>query len=235
MAHAAFAARIADSHGAPDALLAKYLIERRLDTPGIEEPLFLARTRENGVRVWLKCAGTEAGSARRISAETQLLAGLDHPHIIGLAPGIPEGATWLAYTWQAGTPLSVARLEGIASVDRVRLALDLLATVGYLQGLEHPVAHNHLVLESLWVSNELSWLRLAQFGEAIVDASAADLAVEREVAWSLALRIAQAEADITAELQAAAQGWLAQGGTEALAALLGRLKLLLLVQVAQDL
>ena len=235
MAHAAFAARIADSHGAPEALQAYYLIEQRLDTPGIEEPLFLARTRGNGVRVWLKSAGPGADSPRRIAAEAQLLGRLSHPHVVSLAQSAPEGAAWLTYAWQAGTPLSSARLEALAMVDRLRLALDLLATVGELQGLEQPVAHNHLVLESLWVSSELCWLRLAHFGEAVEGASSAELAAEREAAWSLALKIAQPEAESLAGLQAAAQGWLAQGGTDELAALLGRLKLLLLVQVAQDL
>jgi hypothetical protein len=236
MAHAAFAARIADSCGAPEALLADYLIEQRLDTPGIEEPLFLARTRETGVRVWLKCAGTDPASARRIANEAQLLRRLDHPHITGLATASAAGdTTWLAYAWQAGTQFSAARLEGIAQVDRARLALDLLATVGYLQGLEQPVAHNHLGLESLWVSSELRWLRLAHFGEAVVDASADELTAEREAAWSLALKLAQPAAGAEAQLQAAARDWLAQGGAEALAALLGRLKLLLLEQVAQDL
>jgi hypothetical protein len=236
MAHAAFAARIADSCGAPDALLADYLIEQRLDTPGIEEPLFLARARETGVRVWLKCAATGAAPARRIANEAQLLRHLNHPHITSLAAAsAPDGAAWLAYAWQAGTPLSTARLDELPQVDRVRLALDLLATVGYLQGLEQPVAHNHLELESLWVSSELCWLRLAQFGEAVADAGAEELAAERKAAWRLALKLAQPAAGAESQMQAAAQGWMAQGGAEALAVLLGRLKLLLLEQVAQDL
>ncbi len=45
MAHAAFAARISDARGAPDALQADYLIEHVLETPGFAEPVFLgART-----------------------------------------------------------------------------------------------------------------------------------------------------------------------------------------------
>jgi hypothetical protein len=235
MAHAAFAARISDSRGAPDVLQADFLIEHLLDTPGFEEPVYLGRDRDGGVRSWLKHSSGDPASAARIAAEAKLLPRLDHPHVIRLLRSTVEAQTpWLAYMWQAEAPMNPARLAGMPAVNRARLAQELLDTVGYLQDLAEPVAHQRLELGALWVSSELCWLRLAQFGEAATGASLDELMADRNAAVRLILQLAQPEGKMAHEIELTAQAWIDRG-EDTLLELKRALKLLTLERITEDL
>lgn len=235
MAHAAFTARISDARGAPDALQHEFLIEHRLDTPGYEEPVYLGRDRQTGIRNWLKHATGEADSAARIINEARLLPRLEHPHIIRIARDAAQSASpWLAYAWQAEAPLASSRLSSLSSTSKARLAQELLAAVGYLQDLAEPVAHQHLGLGALWVTSELCWLRLAHFGQASIGASVDELAADRNAAVRLLLQLTQPEGQMAHGLEITAQAWIDRG-EEALLDLQRMLKLILLERITEDL
>lgn len=234
MAHAAFATRIADSRGAPEVFQAAYLIEQALEIPGLLDPIYLARERGAGVRTWLKHAGDKDGGAR-IANEARLLSRLEHPHIIqAVHSELAAQPPWLAYAWQAESPLNNLRLQGFAPVDRSRLALELLETIGYLQGLAEPVAHCKLELASLWVTPELGWLRLAQFGQAVAGAGHDELQADRSSAVRLVLQLAQPDGGAGPALESAAQEWI-DHGEDALLELKHVLRLLALARIAADL
>jgi hypothetical protein len=238
VAHTLFSDRISESWGAPEQVLRRFLIERRLDIPGYDGQLFAARSRDDGTLVWLKHPLEPAGGMDRAQAEQAVLGSLDHPHIIRLArfetgaDSLPEG--WVAYTWSGEEPLDGQRLAQLPPAGRIRLAAHLLGVLAYLQKFAEPVAHLGLDYGALWVTPSLGWLRLSLFDHVVSGASGAELARDREAAWRLAQEMLAGCCAEAEGLAAAGQQWVAGGGA-GLAALLRELKLAYLACITADL
>ena len=231
-----FSARITDSLGAPEAVQAAYLIERRLELPDWQELVFQVRHRLTGQRVWIKCSDGSPASDMRLESEGRLLARLAHPNILPLAApdGLPACAC-LIFPWSAETVLASLSPAGWSAADRSRLALALLDVLSYLQGLPQPVAHGALHPDNLWITPGIHWLKLTGFGLSIEAASDAELQADREEAWRIVSQlVAPAAAQITDPLGIAGRGWVDQGWS-GLDPLRRSLKLSLLEYVTTDL
>ena len=238
MAHALFADRVAESWGAPEQVCRRFLVERRLDTPGYDGQLFAARRRENGTLVWLKRLGERGDDVDRAKAEHELLASLDHPHVIHVArfensaDNLPEG--WIVYAWSGEEPLDRQRLMQLAPADRIRLATQLGDVLAYLQKFAEPIAHLGLAYGALWVTPSLCWLRLSLFDDATSGATGAELARDREAGWRLMQELLEGCCAEVDGLMAAGRDWVAEGGA-ALAALSRELQLAYLACITADL
>jgi hypothetical protein len=57
--------------------------------------------------------------------------------------------------------------------------LALTEAVVHLQTAESPVAHGRLLLENLWLTPNVQWLRLTGFSHAVIDASQPQLQEDR--------------------------------------------------------
>jgi hypothetical protein len=208
-----FTVRSTDSWSAPDDAQRAFLLEGRLDLAATSEPVLLGRERGTGHYMWIKCADGSRESQDRLAAEQRLLHGLQHNHILPLiADHAAEVGGLLLYCWQAEQPLSAALLAQIPCVDRARLASDLLDTVQYLQALSPPVAHGCLVLENLWVTPRVRYLRLAGFNKAQSSADADSLRADRQATVALIrklLPINDIPSDANPVLDGASEQWLA--------------------------
>jgi hypothetical protein len=222
--------------GAPEAVQAAYLIERRLDLPYWAEPIYQARNRASGKRVWLKCSDGSADSVSRIGREGRLLKLLAHPNVLpSAATDGPADAACLAYPWGAEAPLESLAPAGWSAPDRARLALALQDVVSHLQSLPEPVAHTSLRADTLWVTPGIHWLKLVGFGSAVEGASPEQLQADREAAWRIICQLAgPSPSSQGGSLDEAGRDWVEHGEASA-DALKRALKLSLLEYVTTDL
>lgn len=232
-----FSVRATEAWGAPESVQAEFLLERRLELPATE--LVLAgRERTTGVLVWIKCSDGTPESAQRLAAEGRVLAGLDHPHVLRLKSDQSAAADpHLLYRWEAEEPLAADRLATLQPVDRVRLAEALVGTVEFLQTQDQPVAHGQLVVEHLWVTPRLHWLRLAGFQQAVAGADEAALRRDRQAVVSLVDQLLDPrsmEAGVDKELRLFGVAWM-EDRAEGIAAYSAILRRLLLGCVTADL
>ena len=207
-------ARLTDPFGTPEVVRTAYLIERRLELPGWGEPVFLARSLDSGRRLWLKCSDGSAESSQRLVDEAVLHAKLGHPHILQLAgDGALDPAVCLAYRWEAEAPLSGSKAKRQGETGLLRVAAALLDVVGFLQRSDPPIAHCRLVLDALWVTHEVSWLRVAGFGHAHAGATEEALAADRDMAWRIIRQLAAGGGPQGAEgrLDTLGLAWVEQG------------------------
>jgi hypothetical protein len=233
-----FSVRATEAWGAPDAVQASYLLERRLDLAATTEPVYLGRERATGYRVWIKCSDGTTESATRLATEARILTGVRHPHILPLQADLSDReCACLLYPWQAEQPLSAVGLTEIPSADRVRLASDFVAAVHFLQTLDPAVAHGRLVLENLWLTPLVHWFRLTGFSHAAVEASAELLRSDRGAAANLledVLGLQTLAPALQQEVTHAAAAWVS-GTDEALSDLTRALRRVLLASVTADL
>jgi len=230
-------ARLTDTFGAPEVVRALYLIERRLELPGWDEPVFLARTLGSGCRAWLKCSDGSAESSQRLVDETVLHAKLGHPHILQLAgDGALDPAVCLAYRWEVEAPLSGGKPKRRGETGPLRIAAALLDVIGFLQQSDLPIAHCRLALDALWVTHEISWLKLAGFGRAHEGADEEALAADRRMAWQIIREQAAGGGSKGAKgaLDSAGLAWVEQGAPQA-EGLRDALRLEMVEHVAADL
>jgi hypothetical protein len=208
-----FTVRATETWGAPEEAQSAFLLEGRLDLTATSEPIFLGRERGTGHYMWIKCSNGSRESQDRLAAEQRLLHGLHHGHVLPLiADHAAEVGGLLLYCWQAEQPLNELRLAQMPCVDRARLAGDLLDTVQYLQALSPPVAHRCLVLENLWITPRVHYLRLAGFNRALAGASAEMLESDRQAALELIrtlLPVSDIPSDAKPVLDGASAQWLA--------------------------
>jgi len=179
-----FTVRATETWDAPESVQDAFLLERKLDLP-TDELILQGRSRSTGQRAWIKCRDSSEESRELLAAESRVLAGLDHPHVLTLQDSGGQDGSYLLYKWEAEQPLDDESLGALQPVDRARLAGALVATVCYLQDRPEPVAHGQLVLENLWVSQRVKWLRLAGFGKAVAGASADALRSDRQAVVTL--------------------------------------------------
>ena len=181
-----FTVRATESWGAPEEVQAAFLLDRKLDLVATTEPVYLGRERGTGHHLWIKCSDGSRESNERLAREERLLAGLGHPHILPLIADREEGAaSYLLFPWQAELPLDAKSLAELPCADRARLAVDFVEVICFLQSRPAPVAHNRLVLENLWMTPRVHWLRLSGFSHAVAGASAESLRADRQAALDL--------------------------------------------------
>jgi hypothetical protein len=233
-----FSVLVTNPHGASEAVQSAYLIERRLDLAATTEPVLQARQRSTGLRHWLKCPDGSPESAVRLETELALLARLSHPYVLSPLDLRPSGSElYLMYKWQAEQPLTTEILHGLSAAAGCRLASMLTAAVHWLHGQPAAIAHHCLELENLWLDSAASWMRLSGFNRAQAGARPAELLMEREECWRLAIRLASLDGRCDSggpELAQAAQEWI--GNPQAGAPQLRReLQQLFLSRVTADL
>lgn len=181
-----FTVRATESWGAPDDVQAAFLLERKLDLAATTEPVFLGRERGTGHHLWIKCTDGSRESLKRLSREEQLLARLMHPHVLPMIADHDYGTgNYLLYRWQCEQPLDLPTLDTMPGVDRARLVNDLLDTLHYLQTQSVPVAHGRLVVENLWITPNVHFLRLAGFSHAQAGADDELLRADRQALLGL--------------------------------------------------
>lgn len=102
--------------------------------------------------------------ARRFRAERAILAGLQHPHIVGLLDGgsLASGEAWLAMEFVDGVPITrYAEEHGVDLATRLRLFRDVCSAVHHAH--QHGVVHRDLKAQNVLVSRS-GVVKVVDFG-----------------------------------------------------------------------
>jgi hypothetical protein len=231
-----FTVRATETWDAPESVQESFLLEEKLDLP-TDELILQGRSRSTGQRSWIKCRSAAEGARELLEAEARIVSGLDHPHILPVKTGGVQDGSYLLFQWEAEQPLNEDLLAALQPVGRARVAQALVSVVNYLQGLPEPVAHGQLVMEHLWVSARIGWLRLAGFGRATPGAGGEALRSDRQAAVTLVDHILAANEippAVQKELRLFGAAWMEDPG-EGTADFTGVLKRVLLGCVTVDL
>ena len=144
----------------------RFTIDRLADTGGMGE-IYRATDEHGGEPVAIKVLRRDRSmDARRFEREAQLLAGVDHPHIVRhVAHGLlASGEPYLAMEWLEGEGLD-ARLQRqrLTLGESVRLGLGLAEALGALH--RRGIVHRDLKPSNVFlVGGALSELRLLDLG-----------------------------------------------------------------------
>ena len=129
-----------------------FVIERELGGGGMAR-VFLAEERALGRRVVVKVLdleGAVAASAERFRREVQVIARLQHPHIVPvLTAGGDDTLLWYVMPYVSGESLRARLLrEGaLPLADAVRIARELFDALGYAH--EHGIVHRDVKPENI--------------------------------------------------------------------------------------
>lgn len=226
---------VALAQGLPESIAERFWLQREYGIPGSER-LFMARSREDGRRCWLLCAGQDAGSQDRISTAYFSLSGLEHPHLMTPQRDTAANGQYLSFPYNADAPLSEVEIELLSGPERLRLTAQLIGIVDWLQSLPQPVAHLELAPGFMWVSPGFKWLRLGGFMGAVRPASQQDLKADRVDAQELIARIINGSTKTGSldEINASLRSWIEEGSVAA-SGLLGALQRVYVAEVMTDL
>lgn len=128
----------------------RFEIERFVGEGGMGA-IYRARHLETDVYVALKVLAGDIGDRERFAREAEILALLDHPHIVSyVAHGTFEGAPYLAMEWLTGEDLS-ARLarERLSLAESVALARAVAEALACAHG--HGVIHRDMKPSNLYL------------------------------------------------------------------------------------
>jgi tetratricopeptide (TPR) repeat protein len=149
-----------------DVIATRFTLERAAGSGGMGM-VWRAQDQLTGRPVAIKVLqGTPAGGSTRFSHEVQILAALDHPHIVRyVAHGfMPEGAPFLAMEWLEGRDLA-ERLQdrGLTIEETLLMARHVAAGLGlaHARGIVHrDVKPSNLFL----VADDPAQIRILDFG-----------------------------------------------------------------------
>ncbi len=231
-----FTARLTETWGASTEIQALFLIEQRLDLVASTEPVYQVRERGTGIRSWIKCSDGTEESVERLRSEAFILPPVSHPHIMSFqADRSTDNPPFLVYPWQAEVPLADLQIHSISGPDRARMALALVEAAEQLQA--NAVSHGRILLENLWISPSVQWLRLAGFNHASLEASRQLLEEDRAGVHRVLTTLLPAEElsriDDEPVLEIA-EAWQV-GEPQTAAKLLGALRRIFLTYVTEDL
>jgi hypothetical protein len=147
-------------------LAGRYLLERRAGAGGMGE-VWRALDRETGKPVALKrLPAHDPGDATRFAREAQILAGLEHPHIIryGAHGADADGAPFLTMEWLEGEDLSARLARGGLSVEEsVTLALRVTDALAFAHARD--VVHRDLKPSNLFLpGGRIDSVKVLDFG-----------------------------------------------------------------------
>ncbi|MCB1216549.1 hypothetical protein KDL44_04115 [bacterium] len=181
-----YGARLSELWGVPEGIQQFFLLEQKLALALSTEPVFLAREQSSGMRMWVKFSDGSDVSLKRLAVEADALRSISHPHIIALKIDKRDfDVPFIGFPWMAEQPLADMDVDAMSTPDRIRMALSILEIIDHLQGMDHPVAHNRINTENLWISPSTGWVRLASFGHALRSPLEADLLADREQTLNL--------------------------------------------------